>query len=344
MATQKVRPDPSSLDRQQQREQRRAKNRTIGVFVVAVVVALMVGIGLFAVISLDEPSRVPADRSTGGAAPVADGESDVWLIDVETGEKTPGPDLGPFVDHVAVSPDGTKIAYISSASAADQVEVVYVADIDGSNARAYPTTRSPDAARSPSWSPDGSTIVYQAMGFGSVGDLFLLDVASGDVRRLTDLASVPEDVALMMPTFDPSGDAVLFTLPTRTTPSQSGLWSIPVTGGDPTLIRRNADGVDASPDVQLITFVEVRIVDGQEVVGGLWIADPDGGAGERVVEGPVSLSRWSPDGTRILYADEERDALMILDLDTRETVRMPSAADGSDWLDDRTLIVDATPN
>ena len=33
---------------------------------------------------------------------------------------------------------------------------------------------------------------------------------------------------------------------------------------------------------------------------------------------------------------------MILDLDTRESVRMPSAADGSDWLGDRTLIVDAT--
>ena len=69
------------------------------------------------------------------------------------------------------------------------------------------------------------------------------------------------------------------------------------------------------------------------------------GDAERVVGGSVSFSHWSPDGTRILYGDEQKDALMILDLgssgeDDRE---VDSAADGSDWLDDGTLMVDGSP-
>ena len=38
------------------------------------------------------------------------------------------------------------------------------------------------------------------------------------------------------------------------------------------------------------------------------------GDAERVIVGSVSFSHWSPDGTRILYGDEQKDALMILDL------------------------------
>ena len=344
MATQRVRPDPSVLDRQREVRRTRNKQRKVGVFVVT---ALVVGGGIAAAFALNGSSPESIDRST-GTEPVAP-EGDVLFIDVATGEVSSGPELGPEVDHVAVSPDGTKVAYISWEGAGP--EIVFVAGIDGSNVRSYPTTRSPDAARTPAWSPDGSTIVYQAKGVGSkiVGDLFLLDVASGEVRQLTNLGIVSDEFMFLTPSFASSGDAVLFTAPTEATPPRLHLWSVPVTGGGPTLIRRNAVVGEASPNAERFTFLEPVRVDGENAFEGLWIADIDGSDVERLVDGSVSFSRWSPDGTRILYGDEGDGKLMILDPATGETMTVDStlavdsAPAGADWLDNGTLMVDGSP-
>lgn len=84
---------------------------------------------------------------------------------------------------------------------------------------------------------------------------------------------------------------------------------------------------------------ELAIVDGQFTVGGLWMSDADGRNAERVVDGSVSVSRWSPDGTRIVYGDEAQNRLMILDLASGESVPVPSTAVRVDWVDDATLMV-----
>jgi Tol biopolymer transport system component len=335
MATQKVRPDPDVVDLHPERRQPGNRNRVIGMIVVIV---LIVGGGLAAFIALSESDRAPGDRGDGAPVPVAH-EGDVRLIDVASGEEAAGPELGPEVDHVAVSPDGTKVAYISWEGAGP--EIVFVASIDGSNIRAYPTTRSPGAARTPMWSPDGSTIVYQRMGEDHrLGALSLLDVVSGDVRKLTDLGN---GFGLVDPTFDPTGDSVLYTSPTSTDPPRVNVWSVPATGGDPVLIRRNVIVGDASTSASKITFVTTHIVDGEVMGEDLWVADADGRHADRVVVGPVSFSRWSPDGTRILFADEFQNSLKILDLATGETTALPAQADGADWLDDGTVMIDGSP-
>jgi WD40 repeat protein len=332
MSTQKVRPDPSSLDRQQPDQERKVRNRRTGAFVV--IGALIVGVGLVAVIPTDEPTeRMAVDSAADEASTVA---GDVRLIDVASGELGSGPELGDQAQSVAVSPDGSKVAY-TALTKADR-GVVHLADVDGSNVRAYGTTRSGDSPHFPSWSPDGSTIVYQG---DHKGELFLLDVRSGDVRQLTALGSPRSEWSPMFPTFDPTGDAVLFMLVTPTQ-SRSDLVSVPVAGGDPTLVRRNAGWPDASPESARITFVEVDMINGGFSVGDLWASDPDGGDAERLVDGQVTLNRWSPGGDRILYADEQLNALMVVGVAGGEPVQMPSLADWSDWLDDSTLVVETT--
>lgn len=331
-------PPTDGYERVLGRRDRRRRNQRLAAGALGIVVFLIVAVGLATILALDEP-REPANRNTQVDEPTQRW-TDVWLIDVATGERRSGPELGPAMSHLAVSPDGTKVAYILQT--ASDPELVAVADIDGSDVRAYPRTESPEGAKTPSWSPDGSTIVYQAKGIGSeVGDLFLLDVGSGEVRQLTELEPVSDYYPLMSPTFGVGGDSVVFALPASKGPVGWDLWSVPVAGGDPTLIRRDAGLVDASPDGERITFVDIRIDDGEFTTGDLWMANADGTDAERLVDGQVSMSRWSPVGTRILYADETVDALKVLDLATGETLGIPSAADWSDWFDDGTLIVDA---
>ena len=320
---------------------RRRRNQRLAAAALGIVVFVVVAVGLATVLTLDGP-RQPANRTTQVDEPGPQPWADVLLIDVSTGERRSGPELGPAVSSLAVSPDGTKLAYILER--ASEPDLVAVADVDGSNVRIFPSTEAPDGPKSPSWSPDGSTIVYQGKGLTRKvnGDLFLLDVASGRVRQLTDLEPVPGDFPIMSPAFDPVGDAVLFTMPTSTSPPRLHLWSVPVTGGDPSLVRRNTGLVDASPDGARISFVDVlRITEGEFITGDLWIADADGSDAQRLVDARVSTSRWSPDAARILYADEELDAMMIVDLATGETVQVPWAAGGADWFDDGTVIVDA---
>lgn len=344
MATQKVKPDPGFVDRQRRNQQRKNRNGKIGAFVA---VALIVGVGLFAFIPRDEPSDGVATQPTGSASPVASDAGDVRVIDIATGEVSAVPELGTDVRFFAVSPDGTKVAYIASST---DGEVVHVADLDGSNVRAYAQTQAPDGPFTPSWSPDGSTIVYHTNTnrLDHVGNLSLLDVASGDVRQLTDLQPGPlhpRDAAfwLMTPSFVSGGDAVVFVWPTSAGPGEDlrgDLWSVPVTGGDPTRIHRNAGWVDVSPDGSRIVFSESGIVDGEITAGDLWVADADGSNVERLVDGSVTLSRWSPDGTRISYDDETLDKIMILDLASGETTPVPWAAQWQDWVDDGTLLVE----
>jgi RNA polymerase sigma factor (sigma-70 family) len=77
------------------------------------------------------------------------------------------------------SPDGKSIAYISSSGD----EAVYVADVDGKNARKV----SPDkaVAASPGWSPDGRRIAFAARR-GEQWQVYAVDRDGGNVRQLTD--------------------------------------------------------------------------------------------------------------------------------------------------------------
>ena len=76
-----------------------------------------------------------------------------------------------------------------------------------------------------------------------------------------------------------------------------GLWSVPVAGGEPTLVRRAATFGDHSPDGTQLAFVE----DGW--FGDLLVAPAAGGEAQMLATGETVVPRWSLDGTRIAYND-----------------------------------------
>ena len=139
----------------------------------------------------------------------------------------------------------------------------------------------------------------------------------------------------------PDGQAILFNLPRGPYADQAwDLWTIPPTGGEPTLLRRNAAHGSYSPTDSTIAFLKRPGFDFESNdfgAGSIWLADADGSDPRLLVEGThMRWPRWSPDGTRIVYVDE--GGVYVVDVATGETSRI---VDGGtpEWLDDHTLIV-----
>ncbi len=339
MVKQQTEPDNDSWAEQERRISRAGRNRKLGAYAL---VAAMTVAGAVLVMSErgDNDAATPATEPS-SVAPALD--TGFALIDLGGGEPI-FTGITPADSGVDVSPDGTRIVYTDSATGAGAV--VHVADIDGSNVRAFDQTEAPGDAWAPRWSPDGTKVVYQGKGSGNdIGNLYLLDLTTERVTQITDLETRTSSLYYMSPTFSPDGDAVLFTKPTSRT-SDGGepqkhwdLWTVPVTGGDPTLVRRDAAGGDFAPSGDSIAYVEATLVDGEFSFGDLYVARSDGSVARKLVEGSTVLPRWSPDGSRIAYADEGRDGLFVVDVGTGDIERIFDI-NWAEWVDEETMIVD----
>jgi WD40 repeat protein len=343
--------EPGALERQQKRQVRAARNKKIGAFAVAAAIAV-------AAVALILEAR--SGRSTGTPAhqpsSVAPGPiSGAFFLDLATGEKTPlAANLAGGYSYVA-SPDGTKVAFSSSdGGGCVAADGITVANIDGTDARTF---KSPTGFTycAPRWSPDGTKLVYQerdASSQDSVGNLFVLDLSSGRRMQITHLELTRAWWWFLAPRFSPAAGMgfsaetepghVIFHLP-RTSKEETtwDVWSVPMTGGKPTLVLRNAAFPilrPVGPEGLRIQFVLPTANDfaGQSIMTGRPIPDSD--IREALVEANSSI--WwptlSPDAERIAYQDG--GSIYVLDLNTRKTTKV---ADGNtaEWLGTQTLIV-----
>ncbi len=120
-------------------------------------------------------------------------------------------------------------------------------------------------------------------------------MTTGAQTQITHLERGATDGAFpVAPAFTADGQTVLFMLPT---PSRGGsdVWSVPVTGGEPTLVIEDAAFPAPLPDGKTIAYVRVGI----RVVS---IDDP--GSARHLATtsrtGVFGLAA-SPDGTRLIY-------------------------------------------
>lgn len=327
MSTQKVKPDPGSLDRQQKQPGgRAARNKRIGAFAVAAAIGV-VAVALVLVSNQSQDASTPADEVP-TIAPAAT-SSEAFLLDLRTRGTTPLPKALSGADDYQVSPDGTMFAYTRSAR-------LYVADVDGAGVHEVPTGDLEPIG--PTWSPDGSLLVYQGLARDpNVGDLFVIDLSTDEANRITDLE--PRTAWWWYrPSFAPDGETILFHFPR---PSDAGtrwdVWSVPVAGGEPTLVRRDAaEGVYA-PDGRTLAYLDApRVEDDEGWTSSLWLADADGSDPRLLVDGDFHSIRWSPDGTRIAFSGDGE--IRVVDVATGESSQV---ADGgvADWLDGDTLVV-----
>lgn len=289
------------------------------------------------------PDPVPSD---GGSDSDAAGAP--YFLDLSTGETTPLPE--------ALLPDGTPGLYASDyAPDGTQVALKCVpgATCEGHGrlevGRADGTVIGvpiPDEHQATilSWSGDGTKLLYRLYRgeigeIGGIGDLHVYDLAQGTGGKVAELG--PDDAYWVdvRADFSPDGETVVFHRPRdASSASKLDLWTVPATGGEPTLVRRHAAQPRYLGDGR-IAFVQPG---SNSLVGRVIAAadagDPQNSAPRTLVELPENVVDWypSPDSTRALVSLDEGLGLVEI-----ATGRLADLADvGGSWAGNDRLIVE----
>ena len=165
------------------------------------------------------------------------------------------------------------------------------------------------------------------------------DVATESRTQVTDIGASGNGSWFLPPRFSADGQSVLYHLPrTAVSPTAWDAWSVPVTGGEPTLLLEDAFFPISFPDGEEIAFVTpTENFEGDTIS----IANADGsGSPQVLVEPKQSIffsPTMSPDGTRIAYVDG--GAIYVVDVDTGQSFEVADRGGTVEWLDDDTLVV-----
>jgi Tol biopolymer transport system component/DNA-binding winged helix-turn-helix (wHTH) protein len=151
-------------------------------------------------------------------------DTNVWRATLAPGREMPSISE-PFISSTRTdrqpkySPDGERIAFVSSRSGSPEI---WVSKRDGSSAVRITHFGGPLIAF-PDWSPDGHSIVFHSRPEGPA-DLFVVPAAGGLAKRLT--TEPGDDTA---PSYSHDGRWIFFT---STRSGQTEIWKMPAGGGE----------------------------------------------------------------------------------------------------------------
>lgn len=264
-----------------------------------------------------------------GAAPSGEG-SGLWVIDADGSNPRRLVDVGG--EDLQWSPDGSRFAFVSG-------EQIHLMNVDGSGRRAL--TEGVEYGQDPAWSPDGTKIAFTSYRDQVPADqplvvdpeIYVMNPDGSGKTRLTHDQDRNQD-----PSWSPDGTKIVFTTSV---------------GGDNRIEVMNVDGSgrevvtsdslwysdpDWAPGSVEIAFTATRRPD-HEIWISLVRAD---GTGERSltkgcplpnVDGPPA---FSPDGTKILFENSNRDAsgINVIDADGSSRTRLTGGGHSPAWSPD----------
>ena len=251
--------------------------------------------------------------------------SQIWTQPLDRAGRARGPaaaltrDTSRRNSFAAVSPDGTKVAYMSTRNG--ELPNVWLMDADGGN-RLQLTADETGEGR-PTWFPDGRRVAYSSYR-GETRGVFAVDLATRREERLFDFAqasavraSAPLKGRVAELQLSPSISRAAFALVTRPD-SRRVLYVTNVGELAPRAISDSASSVGYpawSPDERRIA---VEIKDGSSTHAG--VIDVQSGALKQLTfeRGQTWVRSWSPDG-RTIAAATLRDGVWALSAIDAET-------------------------
>lgn len=209
-----------------------------------------------------------------------------------------------------VSPDGTRIAFMSDAAGSFDV---YTMASDGSDRRRL--TDGPGREGTPIWSPDGRRIAYQTVVDGN-SEISVMDADGSNRVQVTDHPATD-----MHPTWSPDAERILFNS-SRDDEEGIALFTVAADGSD---LRRLTDPAETrtyaswSPDGRRMVFVRwLPAPEGERPDGEIVVADPEARTERNLTRNSAfdGWPSWSPDGSRIAFASNRSGAYRIYVMDT----------------------------
>src|SRR5271170_1853902 len=274
---------------------------------------------------------------------VSTGDTVIYVADI--GGKNPPKRISAAVadalhaeGSVAWSPDSKKIAFLSDAAKAGQLQL-YIMDVAGPPGSARKLTQVKGFLATPGWSPNGKTIallftenatraagplVAETPETGEIKDAFfeqrlaLVDVATGKLRQIS-----PADTYIYEYDWSPDGTRFALTAAPGNGDNNwyiAELYTLDAATGLMKSIYKPALQIARpawSPDAQKIAFIEGLMSDEDSVGGDIYSIYASGGAPQNLTpdrKGSASWLAWTSDA-KILFAEFVEGDSAIASLD-----------------------------
>lgn len=149
----------------------------------------------------------------------------------------------------AWSPDGTKLAFVGSATVGDPYDI-FVVDVDGSTVVNLTADMPYSYEQAPAWSPDGSRIAFSSFGLIGTSHIYVMNADGSSRMRVSDDTMRHS----LHPTWSPDGQHLAFS--SLNGPTGQDIVIVPRSGGAATYIAIPGHQLDPvwSPDGAHLAF------------------------------------------------------------------------------------------